>query len=691
MNYAQLSDFDYDQDGDLDLFVFDRSSDNIRVFTQEVDQNGAYYKYAHNAEMYFPQNLRYRVALVDYDQDGRKDLFTWALGGGLKVYRNTSDVLNGLQWTLFKDIVFTDYAISGINPLSINADDIPALVDVDNDGDLDVLTSDAQGLRVEYHQSVELYGIPDSLIFVQKNECWGQFTEGLTSFTINLNDSTPPCVSGNIANPEFDYSAPNNKVASHQGTTILCLDIDSSGVKDLIMGDATYSGLTLLTNSGTTVNANSPMISYDDAFPSYTTPVKCYNFPAAFFIDVNFDGKNDLLASPNATVSSLDRESVILYQNNGTNAIPVFSPSSNNFLQSEMIEHGTGAIPTFVDYNDDGLQDLVIGNYYNYKAVGDKESTLALYYNVGSPAVPVFEFVDNDLLNLSQANLGLRTVPAFGDIDGDGDPDLFLGLEDGTLVFYENLTTGGAPIWVPPIFNFADQLSNPISVSAFAFPQLFDLDQDGLLDLLIGNRVGNIAYYRNVGSSSSASFELIDPTLGEVDILPGNTNSNASIHFFRAGNETHLFSGSFDGDITYYSDIDGAGTTATETKYAYFDPMVSSGTYYYRLKQVDYDGSYSYSNVISIDSEAKENAFFGSVFPNPTKESFTLTTGARNQAEPISISFYSSQLQLVKTIELTGSTNASDYVVETQDLKSGVYSVRLKSGNDVELRKVVIL
>ena len=91
-------------------------------------------------------------------------------------------------------------------------------------------------------------------------------------------------------------------MASHQGTTILCLDIDSSGVKDLIMGDATYSGLTLLTNSGTTVNANSPMISYDDAFPSYTTPVKCYNFPAAFFIDVNFDGKNDLLASPNATV-----------------------------------------------------------------------------------------------------------------------------------------------------------------------------------------------------------------------------------------------------------------------------------------------------------------------------------------------------------------------------------------------------
>lgn len=559
LNYAQISDFDYDQDGDLDLFIFDRSSDNIRVFTQEMGPNGPYYKYAHGAAINFPQGLRYRVALVDYDQDGRKDLFTWAIGGNLKVYRNISDMVNGLQWTLFKDVVYTDYAVNGLNPLSISTDDLPAYVDVDDDGDLDILTSDNQGLRIEYHQnqSVELYGIPDSLVFVQKNECWGQFTEGSTSFTINLNDTTSPCGTGNIPNPEFQNDAVDAAKKMHQGTTLLCLDIDSSGVKDLLMGDASYSGLTLLMNSGSTVNANSPMVSYDDAFPTYSSPVKCHNFPGAFFVDVDFDGLKDLLASPNSTVNSQDRESVVYYKNIGSNNVPIFTPVSNNFLQSDMIENGTGSIPIFVDYNNDGLQDLVIGNFYNYKAVGDKESTLTLYYNVGTPTAPVFQFIDNDILNLSQANFGLRSVPSFGDIDNDGDVDLFLGLGDGTIVYYKNLSTGGAPVWSNPVLNYPDNLSTPITVNEFAFPQLFDLDQDGLLDLLIGNRLGTIAYYRNIGSPTSPSFELANATLGQVDILPGNQNSNAAIHFFQSGNDTHLLCGSFEGNITYYKDIDG--------------------------------------------------------------------------------------------------------------------------------------
>lgn len=169
----QLSAFDYDLDGLDDLFFFDRSSNNIRVFVQKTSANGPYYHYVYGAHDDFPSDLRYRVQLVDFDQDGRKDIFTWGLIGGLRVYRNVSDLTNGLQWVLFKDVVYSDYAVGGNGPLGIIADDLPAIVDVDEDGDIDVLTSDAQGIRLEYHQnqSMEMYGIPDSLIFVQKNEC----------------------------------------------------------------------------------------------------------------------------------------------------------------------------------------------------------------------------------------------------------------------------------------------------------------------------------------------------------------------------------------------------------------------------------------------------------------------------------------------------------------------------------------
>ncbi len=698
LNHIQMADFDFDQDGDMDLFCFDRSSNNVRVFTKEWDGNNYYYDYAVDAEDLFPSDLRYRAQMMDFDLDGRKDLFTWGVGGGLKVYRNVSDMVNGLQWVLFQDVVMTDYAVNGAGPLSISTDDLPGLVDVDDDGDLDVLTSDADGLRLEYHQnqSVEMYGIPDSLIFVQKNECWGKFTEGVTNFTINLNDTMPPCENGNIANPERNSGSVNAK-KMHAGTSILCLDIDSSGVKDIIMGDAAFSGLTLLINGGTAVNTDSPMTSLDDTFPIYSTPVKCQNFPGAFYVDVDFDQKRDLIASPNTEVNSLDRESVIFYRNIGTDIVPVFTPISGNFLQNEMIEHGTGSIPILFDYTGDGLQDLLIANYYNYKPVGDKESLIALYHNVGTATEPAFQFIDMDVLNLAQENYGLRSVPTFGDIDGDGDKDLLLGLEDGTLVYRENLTTGPAPLWGTPMMNFEDNQSNPISVNAFAHPQLFDLNNDGLLDLLIGNRLGNIAYYENIGTPTAPSFELSNATLGEVDILPGNQSSNAAIHFFRENGETHLFCGSFEGNLVYYDDIDGnlgqgeLFNLVSDT-YQGIDVGKHSAVYTFDLDQdgnrnlflgQDLGGLYHYD--ISFDSTATLSELTSSIvslYPNPGDGIFTVSSSETIQK----IDILNTSGQIIET----QLTDDSTVTLHMEQLPAGMYYavIQLQSGK-VATRKLI--
>ena len=699
LNYVQVSDFDYNQDGQMDLFCFDRSSNNIRVYETILGSNGPTYQYVHNAKNDFPSDLRYRVQLVDFDQDGRKDIFTWGLGGGLKVYRNVSDPINGIQWSLFQSVVQTDYAVNGVNPLDITADDLPAIVDVDNDGDIDILTSDAQGLRIEYHQnqSIQMYGTPDSLLFVQKNECWGQFSEGITNFTINLNDSTPPCVNGNIPNPERGKSE-NEKKMLHQGTSILCLDIDSSGVKDLIMGDAAFSGLTLLTNGGTAVNTNSPMISYDETFPSYSTPVKCQNFPGAFYVDVNFDGLRDLLASPNTEINALDRESLIYYQNIGSDAVPVFMPITSNFLQNEMIEHGTGSIPVLFDYNGDSLMDLLVANYYNYKPVGDKESIVALYLNVGTSTEPAFEFVDNDIFNLSSENLGLRTVPTFGDIDSDGDEDLLLGLENGSIAYYENITIGATPLWSNPIFNFTDSQGSPINVNAFAHPQLFDLDGDSLIDLLVGNRFGSIHYYRNVGTASSPAFELVNATLGEVDILPGNQSSNAAIHFFRENNEIHLFCGAFNGSIAYYDDIDGnynPGDTfhLVSDNYQNINVGKHSAIYTYDLDQngtpnlflgQDLGGLFHYD--LNIDSTLSINEYTLSsiaLYPNPSSGNFTVSA-AKN-------------IEVITIIDMHGKhvhkqpANSKELTLFVQNVPLGMYFVTIELETGELITKKMIL
>lgn len=563
INYGQVSDFDYDFDGDLDIFIFDRSSNNIIILEQIQGWNGPTYKSVYNAAQFFPQDIRYRATLVDYDQDGNKDLFTYGIGG-LSVYRNSGDAVNGLQWTLTEGLIYSQYSNSYTN-LYVSSSDIPAIVDVDNDSDIDILTFDISGKHVEYHQnqSMELYGIPDSLIFVQKNECWGLFSENFTTNSITLNDPNSPCVGGNIPNPlKSDKPDPEVGGFKHSGSTLLAIDIDNSGVLDLVIGDVAYSNLVLLTNGGTAPNTNSAMISEDVNFPSNTTPADVELFPASFFVDVDFDQVKDLVVCPNAKNISENETSVHYFKNIGTDQNPTFIFQNKNHFQNEMIEHGTGTMPTLFDWNEDGLLDLVIGNFYRFLPGLQKESTVALYLNTGTASAPIYSYVDYDILNLGAQNYGLRSVPAFGDIDNDGDEDLFLGLENGTITFYENQSSGAGAVFSSGINNYTDNNGTTITSGGYCYPQLFDLDKDNLLDLLIGKKDGSIAYYRNIGTATNPSFELQDNTLGEVNVATITPDGYAAPHFFRHNDTTHLFVGADNGTLWYYNEIDGHIGTA---------------------------------------------------------------------------------------------------------------------------------
>ena len=224
LNYAQVGELDFDYDGDLDLVVFDRTNHNIRVF--ENREVGAVRQYVqnYNASQYFPAEVRYRLFFADYDLDGKNDLFTYGVGG-IAVYRNVGDAGTGLQWELVKPFLKTDYNGFQSN-LYVSSSDIPAIIDVDNDSDLDVLTFGINGQHVEYHQnqSMELYGIPDSLVFIMKNQCWGLFSEDMNTNSILLNDNSAPCTSGNVPNPMKSFDG--KSATRHAGSTVLALDYD---------------------------------------------------------------------------------------------------------------------------------------------------------------------------------------------------------------------------------------------------------------------------------------------------------------------------------------------------------------------------------------------------------------------------------------------------------------------------------
>ena len=552
LNTPQFSSLDYDFDGDEDLLVFDRSSDQLRVFKFSFQNGLPHYEVDLRAQLFFPPNLRYRVTTYDYDQDGRKDLFCYAIGG-IQAYRNIGTPAQGLVWQAYSPYLVSNYEGPNLN-LYISGADIPALVDVEGDGDMDVLTYHISGEYLQYHQnqSQELYGHSDSLIFKLKNRCWGGYREDVTSNALFLNDTSSYCNGGNVVGPQLGE---NNTNKAHAGSTVLALDLDNSGVLDLVLGDVAYGNLIKLINGGSAPNQNSDMLSADYNFPSNTTPANVQLFPAAYYLDVDGDAKKDLLVSPNANNVSENENSVWFYKNLSSNQGPVFAFQENDWLQGDMIEHGAGSRPVLADLNQDGLLDLLVGNFHAYKPVLNKESRIAYYQNIGTASAPAFILVDNNFLDLANSGLGLNFMPSVGDLNNDGKPELIIGRDNGQLALYLNTTTGSTPSFTLQTSILTDATGSSIQVPMFASPQLFDLNEDGKQDLIIGYKGGGLIYYENTGTTTNPLFTLQSSALGAINVAVNGPDGFSNAWFFKWQDTTYLLVGAQDGRIHFFDSI----------------------------------------------------------------------------------------------------------------------------------------
>ena len=661
LNNAQFSQLDFDFDGDNDLLVFDRSADEIKLF----ENIGNDYKVYPHATSLFPADIRYRLFAIDYNQDGKNDLFTYGIGG-IKVYKNVGNQNDGLQWELTKSLLYSDNWGANLN-LYVSSADIPAIVDVDNDGDLDVLTFHISGEYLQYHKNLsqELYGHSDSLQFELKNECWGGFREDVNSSVLFLNDQTPPCQGGNVPNPELK---PNAMSKAHSGSTVLAFDYDGSGVKDLVLGDVAQPNLLLLLNDGTSVNSNSLIITQDPNFPSNSIQANLQLFPAAFWLDVDFDGTNDLLVTPNAKNVSENETSCIKYKNSGTNSANNFIFETKAFLQEDMIEHGTGSIPILCDIDNDGLKDLFISNFYAYKPTLSKESRIAYYKNTGTVLQPEFTLIDKDFLNLSSSQYGLRMTPSFGDLDGDGKKDLIIGLENGTIAYFKNTTSGTTITFANPLLNVTDTNGDVITTGQYASPQLFDLNKDGKLDLILGKKTGEIIYYENTGPTPT-SFTLSNPFLGSIDVATDTPDGYIVPHFFNYLDTTYLMVGSADGKIGFYQNISdslGIGEHFQLINSDFLDISRDIGAYSAPfISDVDQDGNLDLfigqdlGGVFHLENGTNSgvgvneiNSNRLQIYPNPFQESIYLHVD-----ENCIIKIYNTYGELVKMLEIEKGHN----------------------------------
>ena len=652
LNFIQASNIDLNGDGIKDLFMFDRTGNKIRTFINKGTVGVADYRYDPSYETLFPPGLHDWVLLVDYNNDGKEDIFTSTIGG-MTVYRNTTTTSTGLQFTLMKNLLYSEYnpPSTSLTNLYVSSVDLPALSDIDNDGDLDIVTFEIGGNLMEYHKnmSMELYGTPDSLKFQMANRCWGYAQQDFAIGAGNY-DLFDTCL-GNVTAPEYKPEEIENKSADrHSGNCEICIDLDNDGDKDFIVGNVSYPSLTMLTNGGTPTHSS--FSAKDLSFPANNASTAAVNltlFPCAFYLDVNDDGIKDMLVSPNQTNACEDFNSVVYYKNTGTNTFPVFNYQQSNFLQDNMIEVGEGAYPIFFDYDNDGLKDLFIGNYGYYGAPNFTPG-VAQFKNIGTATNPKFDLVTRDYANLSTVLAGvgiLNFAPAFGDMDGDGDADMIIGLSDGKLQYFENTAAAGATanfVFASP--DMKNSFGRAIDVGDFAAPQIYDVDGDGKNDLVIGSRNGKLSYYHHTGTGAIPVLDSITDVFGHVKTnMPGYVTGYTYPCLYKQGGVTNMLLGEESGYVRHYNNIDGnLGGTFTWADSTYDGTVTYEGIFqgnrtapsmadidndgYIDLIVGNYEGGVSFYKGVSTltTTNGIDNLihFNFDLFPNPANNSFTV-------------------------------------------------------------------
>lgn len=496
LNAAQFNTMDLNGDGTDDLVLYDRMANKIITFVAADNQ----YVAAPEYEGLFPSEVYNWILLRDFNCDGKKDIFTGDVLG-MKVFINKTSAPGALEWEPYlfptgfdgpkSTVLLTRNPATSIKVnLQIQYDDLPAIADVDGDGDLDILNIQYAGHTVEFHQNLtkENYGSCDSLEFVRVTRSWGSFREcDCGTFAFN-NAPCPPNSGGRIKHAG--------------GKSLVTLDLNGDGQQDVLFSESECTQLYALTNKGTAAN---PVIDNFSAFPQ-TNPVNFVLFPAAFYEDVDFDGRKDLISTPNIFskeyLNSQLNHSTWFYKNTGTNDHPSFNLVEHNFLQSEMIDVGDNAIPAFVDFNGDGLLDLVISSHSS----AGFTSRLFLYRNNGSATRPSFGLISDDYLGFSAARY-YNVKIQFADMDGNKTKDLVFtatSFDNGStnLYYLTNMSEHSLE------FNGGTLRQVGFSLTSSENIHVADINGDGLPDILAGRSEGNLEYWRNNGTASSPSFVL---------------------------------------------------------------------------------------------------------------------------------------------------------------------------------------
>ena len=719
LNNPICSPIDLNGDGLMDMFIYDKAAWKALSFINTGSVGHPSFTYAPQYDLMYPHDLRNWAVIRDYNHDGVGDIFALSIKGGITVYKGFRNG-NDLSYVMIYDQLWFPFGQNSVHIWTFQ-DNMPVMMDIDGDGAMDVLAMDQNAISLDYCRNVAVDSgySADSLSFQLMSQCWGQFFENSNDCNVTLGQSA--------CKKELTIDTTTRNLR-HQGGACWGFNyVRNSNVVSLLIADIYCNTEKFLQNTGTTTYGD---ITYADPyFPSYDTlhgapgPINMSLFPLAQGMDMDNDGFQDLMVAPFATnvdvtSQSQDINVIHYYHNNaGTDTVNTFHYEGDTLINNSIVDVGTESHPVFFDYNGDSLLDIVIGRFGQFVSPGDPAastpgvsiSSLFLYKNVGTATGPIFQLVDSDWNHLSvfdSTQLYNGMYPAFGDLDGDGLSDMVLGDFAGNISFFHN--AGSSTNASYPSMTGPDWFG--INVGQDAAPFIYDVNGDGLNDLIIGssNRNpnlygGGIHYYWNFGTPESPMFSpdsvniffgniivwdstggYIQPSFCNPDIVKENgslvlyTGSQRGITFKFAINPDSLRSGSFevlDRDVLGFKPGLRSNVSVADLNHDgrndYLTGNIRGGMMLFS------DTSWSSSSTNGITNISPDNNTLV-VFPNPSKGDVMCRLG--NDGPMLASAQLYDMLGSAVTTRVKRS-DESGMVLNVSDLTEGIYIIQATDHN----------
>jgi hypothetical protein len=421
------------------------------------------------------------ISTFDYENDGDRDLLLGNVSYDCVVLMYNGGTPQN-AWMVSQDTSFPSNNV----PVSIRTFPGTYLIDYDNDGKRDLIAALNNPTSGEDRKGVWLY---------QNNAS----TVGLHEFELDVKGL-------------FQDDMIETGTAAHPAI----VDVNGDGLLDLVVGNYGYysfannaatftnSRLYLYLNIGTPTVPAFELTETDFAGLSQFAP-QDYDFSPTFG-DIDSDGDLDLLVGNN-------KGGVYCYRNTAGPGQPFILEYDANPMWLDMDVIGSVSAPIVYDLDNDGLQDLV---------VGERSGNINFFKNTGTPANPVFS-ASPTLQKIGQIDarvppevVGMSTPAIIQTPDG---PIIITGAQRGQLEAY--YLQGANQDTFPAI----SVTWGNVDEGNRSHPAFADLDNDGVLDMVIGNQRGGLSLYRTELVDISVPVSTYQPASPQLLLSPNPTRS----------------------------------------------------------------------------------------------------------------------------------------------------------------------